>query len=339
MNEPIAPAVLGLDIGGANLKAATCAGITHTRPFSLWRHPERLAAQLREIRAEMPSHDLLAVTMTGELCDCFASKRDGVLAILRSAEEAAADTPMCVWTTQGKLVEPSRIREEPLLAAAANWLAVAHLAARCTEGEPALIMDVGSTTTDLVYLEERRPQPRAWTDPKRLAAGELVYTGLRRTLLCAVLGMGVAAEMFATMLDAYLLLGLVPENAADTNTADGRPVTVEHAHARMARMWCADTTEVPRGDVEALARRAVETQATFVCQAVTRVLDGRRTPRRVILAGSGEVIGRRVLATHFELSSLSVISLAERLGPALSEAAGAYAVATLAAEQRRKPIP
>src|SRR5881227_3332568 len=63
MNEPIAPAVLGLDIGGANLKSATCSGVIHTRPFPLWKHPERLATQIREIRAEMPSHDLLAMTM------------------------------------------------------------------------------------------------------------------------------------------------------------------------------------------------------------------------------------------------------------------------------------
>jgi (4-(4-[2-(gamma-L-glutamylamino)ethyl]phenoxymethyl)furan-2-yl)methanamine synthase len=339
MNEPIAPAVLGLDIGGANLKAATCYGITHTRPFPLWKHADRLAGQIREIRAEMPSHDLLAVTMTGELCDCFASKREGVLAILRSAEEAAARTPLRVWTTRGELVEPARIRAEPLPAAAANWLAVAHLAARYTEGEPALLMDIGSTTTDLVYLEEGRPQPRAWTDPKRMSAAELVYTGLRRTPLCAVLGMGVAAEVFATMLDAYLILGLMPENAADIQTADGRPATLDHAHARMARMWCADATEVPRADVEALARRAMESQTRFICKAVAQVLAGRRTPRRVIFAGSGEAIGRQVLATDSNLSRLPVISLAERLGPARSEAACAYAVATLAAEQRRKPIP
>jgi len=287
----------------------------------------------------MPPHDLLAITMTGELCDCFAGKREGVLAILHSAEEAAAGTPLRVWTTHGELVEPARIRMEPLVAAAANWLAAAHLAARLTDGEPALLMDIGSTTTDLIYLEERRPQPRAWTDRQRMAAGELVYTGLRRTPLCAVLGLGVAAEVFATMLDAYLILGLVPENAADTQTADGRPVTLDHAHARVARMWCADATEVSRADVEALARRAVETQARFICNAIAQVLDGRRTPRRVILAGSGEALGRRVLATHAELSRLPVISLAERLGPALSEAACAYAVATLAAAERRKRIP
>ena len=151
--------------------------------------------------------------------------------------------------------------------------------------------------------------------------------------------MDVAAEVFATMLDAYLILGLIPENAADTQTADGRPATLDHAHARLARMRCAEATEIPRVDVEALARRAMETQAAFVCKAVARVLDGRPTPRRVVLAGSGEAIARRVLATHARLSSIPVISLAERLGPALSEAACAYAVATLVAEQRRTPIP
>jgi len=36
-----------------------------------------------------------------------------------------------------------------------------------------------------------------------MRTGELVYTGIRRTPICAVLNRDVAAELFATMLDAY----------------------------------------------------------------------------------------------------------------------------------------
>src|SRR5581483_10934353 len=38
--------VLGLDIGGANLKAAHSTGQAASVPFALWRDPERLADQL-----------------------------------------------------------------------------------------------------------------------------------------------------------------------------------------------------------------------------------------------------------------------------------------------------
>jgi probable H4MPT-linked C1 transfer pathway protein len=324
--------VLGLDIGGANLKAAHRTGVAQTRPFPLWKHPADLAGQLREVRAAMPAHDLLAVTMTGELCDCFPSKRDGVLAIIRSVEEAAAGVVVRVWTTAGTFVDPLRLRDEPLPAAAANWLALAHLAGRFSGGEPALLIDVGSTTTDLVYLHQGRPQPRRLTDPERMASGELVYTGVRRTPVCAVLGLGVAAEFFATMLDVYVLLGLVPEDPCDTETADGRPATRQAARGRLARMWCANAEEVASAEVDSLATRAVEMQVGYLQRAVDKVLARRPGTRAVILSGSGEVLGRLVQATHPALGGLPVISLSERLGPALSEAACAYAVACLATE-------
>src|SRR5262249_10334863 len=76
------PGFLGLDIGGANLKAAHSGGNVRIQPFPLWKHPGELTEVLRELVDSMPAADVLAVTMTGELCDCFDSKRQGVLAIL-----------------------------------------------------------------------------------------------------------------------------------------------------------------------------------------------------------------------------------------------------------------
>ncbi len=81
---------LGLDVGGANLKLADGRGWAATRPFPLWRQPGGLMAALEELLATAPSADGLALTMTGELADCFATKREGVEAIL-GAVEAAAD--------------------------------------------------------------------------------------------------------------------------------------------------------------------------------------------------------------------------------------------------------
>jgi probable H4MPT-linked C1 transfer pathway protein len=323
---------LGVDVGGANLKAAHSDGTAHARPFALWKQPQRLAAELRAVRSAMPVHDRLAVTMTGELCDCFASKRDGVRAILQSVEEAAAGAPVDVWTTCGMFVTPDAVCRHPLSAAAANWLALAHFVGRFTGGEPALLIDVGSTTTDVVYLDKGTPPPRGLTDRERMASGELVYTGIRRTPLCAVLGMGVAAEYFATMLDVYLWLRLWPENSQDTDTADGRPATRAHGRARIARMLCADAEDVPDTEIDVLARRAHDAQVEFVCLAVDRVLDERAAPRRIILAGSGEALGHCAIERQPRLHVAQTLALSALVGPALSEAACAYAVAVLACE-------
>ena len=179
------PSVLGLDIGGANLKAAHANGAARSRPFELWKNPGGLADALRGLIAEMPSSDLLAVTMTGELCDCFESKRQGVNAILDALEAAAAGKPVRVWHTDGRFLHITEVRRNPLMAAAANWLALATFAGRYAPKGPALLIDVGSTTTDIVPLQDGRPTPQGRTDPERMRSGELVYTGVRRTPLCA----------------------------------------------------------------------------------------------------------------------------------------------------------
>jgi (4-(4-[2-(gamma-L-glutamylamino)ethyl]phenoxymethyl)furan-2-yl)methanamine synthase len=321
--------VLGLDIGGANLKAAHTSGAALTWPFPLWRSPELLTEQLRALITALPAHELLAITMTGELCDCFASKAEGVRAIL-FAVEAASLAPVRVWTLRGAFVDLPTARAQPLASAAANWLALAALVGRRIEAKTALLLDCGSTTTDLVYLEEGVPRPRGHTDLERLRTGELVYTGLRRTPVCAVLGMDVAAEFFATMLDVYMVLGLVPEKADDVDTADRRPRTRANAHARLARLLCADADELSPAEVQDIARRARSRQVEHIGRAVERVLAGRSAPQKLILSGSGEVLGRQIAAHHPRLAPLPLVSLADHLGPGLSEAAAAYAVAVLA---------
>src|SRR5947208_2946217 len=156
--------VLGLDIGGANLKACHTSGGTCLKPFELWKDPSRLAAALRDLLAEMPSADLLAVTMTGELCDCFETKRQGVNFILDAVEDAAGTCPVRVWRTDGRFVEIAVARATPLLAAAANWLALATFAGRHAPTGPACVIDIGSTTTDIIPLFDGNPVPRGRTD-------------------------------------------------------------------------------------------------------------------------------------------------------------------------------
>src|SRR5262245_8217240 len=130
---------LALDIGGANLKAAHSSGPARSRPFALWKTPAALPDALRDMLRDWPPYDLLAVTMTGELCDCFATKREGVLAILDAVSAVVGSTPVRVWLTDGRLVDLAAVRAAPRLAAAANWLALATFAGRLAPRGPALV--------------------------------------------------------------------------------------------------------------------------------------------------------------------------------------------------------
>jgi probable H4MPT-linked C1 transfer pathway protein len=322
-------AVLGLDIGGANLKAAHTDGTAKTRPFALWKEPAALAGRLRSLCRELPAFDQLAVTMTGELCDCFATRREGVRHILDAVATVVPREIVRVYRTDGRFADWDEAHAEPLSAEAANWLVLSAFAGRYAPTGSALLADVGSTTSDLIPLRDGVPVPTGRTDAERLVSGELVYTGVRRTPACALLGGGGAAEFFATTHDVYLLLELVPEDVADVDTADGRPATRPHAHARLARMLCGDAESVPRAKAMGLAKRISRLQQNLLDAAARLVAAIHGPPQTLILGGSGEFLARRAFA-EFEGS---VVSLGEHLGPERSAAACAYAAAVLLQEQ------
>jgi hypothetical protein len=155
---------------------------------------------------------------------------------------------------------------------------------------------------------------------------------VRRTPVCALLGPYKAAEWFATTHDVYLVLGELPEDANDHDTADGRPATRAAAHARLARMVCADIETTSEGFRLQLARDIRNKQVAVLREALECMIDGmRQPPALLILAGSGEFLAREVV-TRAKLSA-PCLSLTERLGRDLSVAACAYAVAILASEE------
>ena len=331
--------VLGLDIGGANLKAAVADGHAVSRPFAIWKYPERLAAEIRGLAVQLlPNPDAIAVTMTAELADCFETKAAGVHHILAAISEVAAGRPVMVWMTDGRFATVAEAIARPLLAAASNWQALATWAARQVDAEPALLIDIGTTTTDIIPIDGGRPSANGTTDATRMIAGELVYTGIRRTPLCAVaravpfrkVSCPLAAELFATTADIHLLLGHIDEAADDLETANGRPATRTAAHDRLARQLCCDREELTIADAIAIARDLADAQAAQIAAAINLVLEHRAPRQVVILSGSGSFLARQIVDGHPVLRSAVRVDLDQRLGPNTAAAACAYAVAVLA---------
>ncbi len=336
------PIVLGLDIGGANLKAATVDKRAVSVPFPLWKQPDKLSAALVDIVAQFPDVNEFAVTMTGELCDCYETKRDGVQHILTAMQKASRSHPIRVWSTETQFVNVEEARRDYLKVAAANWHGLATYVGCYVPRGTALLFDIGSTTTDIIPILDGSPCAKGNTDTTRMEHGELVYTGVRRTPICALVRPdAVAAELFATTLDAYLLLGHTPENAADTDTADGRPATKKHAHARLSRMLCGDPELTSSDATHRLAEAVLKAQMELIqhhfLQQFNRIKslqhESLGTDRVVITSGSGEFLAHQVMQS-FQLDTTEFISLTDRLGPELATCAPAYALAVLATEQR-----
>jgi probable H4MPT-linked C1 transfer pathway protein len=330
---------LALDIGGANLKAADGKGFAESYAFALWREPNRLAQELRTIIAEAPESTHLAVTMTGELADCFDNKSQGVQHILKAVNAAADGRHTRVYLTDGMIVTPQVAIMKPLLAAASNWHALARFCGRFSKQGTAILIDVGSTTTDIIPILDGVPATVGRTDTERLLSGELVYTGVERTPACALLRTvsyrgqicPIATELFATTRDAYTILGDLAEDAGEKRTADGRPATKAHARARLGRLVCADEESFNHRDAAVIAEAIADVQTQQLMVALNDVMKGLMTPpAKFILSGHGEFLARRALDT-LQIST-PIVSLARELKPGISRCAPAHALAVIARE-------
>jgi probable H4MPT-linked C1 transfer pathway protein len=335
------PTVLGLDIGGANLKAATPDKRAESVPFALWRQPDRLPAVLAELVNRFPDAEELAVTMTGELCDCFETKRAGVNAILDAVLNVTRSRPVRVWTTDGAFVDTEEARRHHLKVASANWHVLATFAGRYAPHYGGLLLDVGSTTTDVIPLDTGFPATYGLTDHDRLQFRELVYVGVRRTPVCAVVNDQTTAELFATTQDAFVTLGDLPEDPVDCDTADGRPLTAAYSRARLARMLGGDTEILTAEEITRFAVRVRGRLIELIRAGIGAAYYDQQNPpelRTIITAGAGEFLARQVVDAMFEaewgqLHVERTVSLNDELGPSVSACAPAYAVAVLAAER------
>jgi probable H4MPT-linked C1 transfer pathway protein len=330
---------LALDIGGANLKIADGLKFAVQWPFALWREQHRLALELRTLLSQAPPALHLAVTMTGELADCFANKTEGIQFILNAVAQAADNRHTRVYLCDGRMVTPQVALQSPLLVAAANWHALAKFAARYATTETALLIDIGTTTTDIIPLANGCVVALGTTDTTRLLNDELVYMGVERTPVCGLVShlpyrgkrCPVALEYFATTYDVYLLLEQLPENPLDMRTADNRPATKKQARLRMGRMIAADDQEFNHRDAIQMAEVIAAAQLRRIAQAAQRVIARLNpAPQTYILSGSGEFLAARVLE---ELPpAQKVVQLSRELGPMLSRCAPAHALAVLARE-------
>jgi (4-(4-[2-(gamma-L-glutamylamino)ethyl]phenoxymethyl)furan-2-yl)methanamine synthase len=295
--------VIGLDVGGANTKAVWLGGDERravSRPFEVWRDREALAAVLREIVAEVAPEpaEAVALTTTAELSDAFRTKREGVVFVLDAAETALDGPRLLAFTTAGEVVPFAEAGARAPEVVAANWMASALAVAElCPD---ALMVDVGSTTTDVVPIAGGRVAAAGHTDLDRLLTGELVYTGALRTNLATVARRvpvpggycPVASELFAISADAHLILGELAPGAYTCATPDGRPATVEFARERVARLVCADAEGLAAEEIDTIAAFLHAEQVGRIEAAVRCVSDRLEGDPPVVPLGAGAFMAR-----------------------------------------------
>lgn len=304
--------MIGIDVGGANLKVAAEDGVCiHYCP--LWDESPLcdLLEQYRDKGEEA------AVVISGELADCFSSKAEGIRFIVGAVREVF---PAARFYGTDAAFHDAAV---PALAAA-NWLVSAEYLMDRYPGT--LLVDFGSTTTDIIPLTGMAPL-KGLTDLARLRAGFLVYTGLLRTTVPALLRevtiggipTPVSPEYFACSADVHLVLGHIASSMYTIDPPDRKGTDRISALRRLSRVVCADPGEIGEDGAVAIAVAFWDAQRSLICGAIRRVARTCGT-RGVLCAGTGAG-----LVTGLTRGT----DLSEAIGPA-ADALPAFAVREVA---------
>lgn len=331
------PAIIGWDIGGVNLKAARLSSNgfqVALQPFAIWQQRDELVEALGAISRQLGPAQRGAITITAELSDAFRSKREGITFVLDAVQQALPETRLKVFGVDGQFYDLATAYDRPLLVAAANWMATALMISR--HFQDCLVVDIGSTTTDIIPIAGGQVIARGRDDPERLLQGELLYTGALRTPVCAMVKRvplwggwcPVAAEHFATAQDVHLILGHLMPEQCKSPSADGRPVTPAFAAERLARVVCADREMLCLDEVEAIARYVAAEQIQQISEAMAQVISSSNSQGPVVPVGVGAFLAEAA-ANRLGLACLSPGSLFDE---AASHVAPAAAIARLLSE-------
>ncbi len=376
--------------------------IVHSHPFALWRHSAQLSDTLVQLLSPFDSIAGVAVTLTGELADSFPNRAAGVAFIVDAVNESCEvlsrkhnqpghPSLAPVFYALPSLQKPAsqiddrrgweinfsppdfltaaEAKQQWQRVAAANWHAIAWLASCFLDDPPndcpgsGYLIDVGSTTTDIIPILSFETVSIGRTDRSRLESGELVYAGVQRTPICSLVEafdldgktVPVAREFFATIDDAFLVAEQVEGDPQRLDTADGRPATQFFAQQRLAKMIGCDAISQlnDAGSARPTSGDAIpgpandyltEPQLKHLAQQTigalkTRIRFGLHTvcksssiiPRRFVVSGQGDWFAQQVIEEHFD-GEAEVIRLADKIDSSASRGAAAYAIAKLAAQ-------
>lgn len=351
---------IGWDVGGAHLKAALLLDGALQQvlqvPCALWRGLPELEKAIDKVIHSLNTlsiDTLHAITMTGELVDLFESRQQGVEAISRLMDAKLQGKKLFYAGGKANFVTIDEVTNHWQTIASANWLASASYMAQALKRSQlnrVLLIDIGSTTTDFIVIENGEPQCLGFTDASRMQSEELVYTGVVRTPLMALTqkiafkgqSTSLAAEYFATTADVYRLIGDLDESYDMADTADSKEKTLQASARRLARMIGHDVNDEDFDVWKELASTFKQLQLSRLVEvAKLHIMRFQSSVKITIIgAGVGSFLAREVagqLGLAYEDSSFLFKSLlditnkdnGQSVGRHASVCLPAYAVASL----------
>lgn len=343
---------VGWDIGGAHLKAVQLddkGNVLHVLQLAcpLWRGLQALELAMQNMLQSLnilPQDAYHSVTMTGELVDYFDNRNQGVRKIAQFVANLLGKN-VFYYATNGNFVAYDEVKLFSAYIASSNWHASASAIAM--QVSDALLIDIGSTTTDIIVIQAHKVKLNALdicSDSARLQNDTLVYTGVVRTPVMALAQklffdgreINVMAEYFATMADVYRLTNELLPQYDMAETADGKGKTKLESARRLARMIGHDV-QANEKNLQKWLALAHTCRLLQVAQIKSAMLKQLKPNMPIIGVGAGAFLVSVIAAelNHPYLALSQVLPKTDIKNTAMMELCfSAYAVAYLALKRQ-----
>jgi (4-(4-[2-(gamma-L-glutamylamino)ethyl]phenoxymethyl)furan-2-yl)methanamine synthase len=291
---------IGWDIGGAHLKMASidhdgAVNFANQLATPLWQGLDSLENAMSEMHNKITEDSVThTITMTAELADIFKDRATGVKELAGFLGNHFKKEAFQLYAGNSGLIKADQANSYITDIASANWHATASFVAQTIN--QGVLIDIGSTTTDIIPFASGQLLNTAYTDHERLRDNELVYTGIIRTPVMAVVNkiycdgqwQNIAAENFSTMADIYRLTGELNDQDDMMPTADGAGKTACDSARRLARMIGLDLEDENniRPFIE-MSKHIAESHLEIINKSLLKVLSRAESKQINCLLGAG----------------------------------------------------
>ncbi|NVM18488.1 MAG: H4MPT-linked C1 transfer pathway protein [Candidatus Lokiarchaeota archaeon] len=313
--------ILGLDIGGANTKAALVEfynskiihSFSYIEYFPFWENTlndipnmfKRIVENLI-IKNNLKLDDInyIAITITAELSDAFQTKQEGIFTILNALDQVFEKGKLFFVNNKKEFISFNQAKTDPISVAAANWVSTSLFLGRYVPN--CVLIDAGSTTIDIIPILNSVPVAKGENDIERIISHELVYTGGLRATIPSITHfvpykgkmVRISFEKFALISDVHRVLKNISEAEYINDTADNRSKSLNNCYARLARMICMDLDSISIKDLDLIAQYIYNKQIKIVLKEFLEFLKGltarypvfNRNPRFVLTGLSADFL-------------------------------------------------
>ncbi len=304
---------LGIDIGGAHLKIIGLDkdGIVIFAEYSscrVWEGTKFLGKLFKDLNNLFPRKTLkCAITITAEMCDNFKDRKEGFKKIIKLCQILEFKKYFYVNNSQIFKKKPKYSEFISM-----NW----HSIGRFLENkvDNAILLDFGSTTTDLVCIKDNRIANEYFDDFLRINNYELKYTGFTRTPLYGITHeikstnnvQKIIPENFSESSDIYRVLNKLDKKNDVDKTSDNRGKTKKESLIRISRNFGFDYKILFKKKIEKICNEISSIQLYSIYEAMNKLQKKFQIKKPTIIVSG---IGQDVLSDYLKKKGIKTIYL------------------------------